>query len=379
MTTKRITAVSGLISGILLLVASAGCNPATTDQPESTDNTNDNSATANDNDNSNTTGKTYYVYTQGSDEADGLTSATAVRTIAHAVTLATAGDTVAILPGTYSEALLFEGIGSAAGTLTIRGEGGVPLLDGGRTLDVGLWCDICTNIAFEDIEIANYTDVGLMGTASNGLTVRNVSIHGNGFAAQIEWVEGYGLHIEESQNVTIENCEAYQNGPNPQVLERWLGTGLDLFDLTDAVVRNNNTHDNSGGGMLVEDCTNVLVEGNTVSGNNLDATIEGWWDGAIWLDGGRDVTLRNNTITANIGPGVIVSDEDNQQPSGYVMEGNTITGNTWGVYVWNFGTSELPPDDILRLIDNDVSGNTTDDFWIIDWHCPPEDPCDSGR
>lgn len=318
----------------------------------------------------------YYVSDQGDDDATGLSQATAYRTIARAVGTAGPGDVVAILPGTYSEAVTMEGFGSAQASITIRGEGGRPVLDGLRQLSTGIWCAECTNVVFENLEFTGFTDMGILVTLSTSITIRDLVVHDNGFAATGEWVEGYGIHADDSSGITIEDCEVYENGPNPQRPGRLMGTGIDTFNLTDSVIRNNRSYNNTGGGMLVEDSTNVLVEGNEIFGNDLDATAEEWWDGGIWIDGGRDITLRNNTIHDNLGPGVEISDEDNQQPTGYVLENNTITGNLYGIYIWNFGTTELPPADILELTDNDVSGNTTQDIWIVDWLCPPDDPCE---
>ncbi|MFQ5590961.1 MAG: nitrous oxide reductase family maturation protein NosD, partial [Phycisphaerae bacterium] len=363
-----------------LIAMTAGCTNLLVFSNASTDGGSDNAPVVDDepDDGGNgggTASKLYYVSPLGSDGADGLTLNTALRTIAHAVEVAQPGDVVAILAGTYTEAVRMEGVGAADAPITLRGEGGTPGLDGTRQLSVGVRCERCTNIVIADVEFQGYTDVGVLATQSSKITLRNLVVHDNGFAATLEYVEGYGIHVEDSQEVIIEGCEAFRNGPNPQVPDRWLGTGIDTYGLTDAVIRNNRSHDNTGGGLLVEDSSNVLVEGNEITGNNLDASIEEWWDGGIWVDGGHDVTLRNNTIRDNLGPGVEISDEDNQAPYGYLLEGNTITGNYFGLYVWNFGTPELPPSEVLELSNNDVSGNTRQDIWIEAKPCPVDDPC----
>jgi len=147
-----------------------------------------------------------------------------------------------------------------------------------------------------------------------------------------------------------------------------MGTGINTYNLTDSVIRNNNSHDNIGGGFLVEDSVNVLVEGNVATDNDLDATVDEWWDGAIWIDGGRDITVRGNTFANNLGPGIQISDEDRQNPTGYVLENNTSTGNTYGIFIWNFGTSGYPSQDILQMSGNTISGNTVQDVWIVPWY-----------
>jgi parallel beta-helix repeat protein len=157
-----------------------------------------------------------------------------------------------------------------------------------------------------------------------------------------------------------------QDGPNPPVFpDRLLGTGINTFGLTHAIIRNNLSHDNHGGGILVEDSVDVLVEGNEIYGNDLDAwDADRWWDGGLWLDGGRDVVVRDNVFHDNLGPGIEVSDEDGQSPTGYVLEGNISTGNYYGIYIWSFGSSDWLEAEILERNNNDFSGNTRRDVWI---------------
>jgi len=48
--------------------------------------------------------------------------------------------------------------------------------------------------------------------------------------------------------------------------------------------------------------------------------------------------------------------------------GDTVTGNRWGLYVWNFGTATLPSADILDVRDkNVISGNTERDIRVEAW------------
>ncbi|RME38573.1 MAG: DUF1565 domain-containing protein [Planctomycetota bacterium] len=310
--------------------------------------------------------QTFYVSPSGDDAADGLSVETAFKTVTRAVLSLGPGDTLLLQPGTYAEEVSTEVKGTSTAPVTIVGDGDGVVFDGQRTRGVGFWCNECAHVTIENITFRDYTDVGLIVTLSEDVTLRNLTVHGNGFAAKMSWVEGYGMHVEDSSGVVIEGCEAFDNGPNPQVLDRWLGTGIDTFNLRDSVIRNNRSHDNTGGGLLVEDSTNVLVENNELTDNDLDATVEQWWDGAVWVDGGHDITLRGNVITGNIGPGIQLSDEELQNPSGYVLEGNTVTGNLYGVYIWNFGTSDVPAKEIIDIRDeNQIDGNSILDFWIV--------------
>ena len=225
----------------------------------------------------------YYVSNQGNDDNDGRTRETAFRTIGRALETIQPGGTILILPGTYHEALTLENAGSSNEPITIRGEGGMAVLDGQETLYIGFWCENCSNFVFENLEIRDYTDIGIGVYLSSKITMRNLKVHHNGFDAQlVGWeIEGYGIQVDESQKITVENNDVYQNGPQPQVPGRLMGTGINTYMCTDCVIRNNRSYENIGGGILVEDSINVLVESNEVISNDLDASAEEWWDGGI--------------------------------------------------------------------------------------------------
>ena len=117
----------------------------------------------------------------------------------------------------------------------------------------------------------------------------------------------------------------------------------------------------------MEDSENVVVEDNEVYENDLDATVDEWWDGGLWLDGGRNVVVRDNVFRDNLGPGIQISDEDLQNPTGYVLQDNISTRNYYGIYIWNFGTSDWPPENVLQRSGNQFTENTIQDVWIVDW------------
>jgi parallel beta-helix repeat protein len=321
----------------------------------------------------------YFVSPGGSDANDGKHIDRAFRTIDKALKTVQPGETVMAMAGTYYENILLENRGSPAAPITLKGEPGKTVLDGQRSRTIGIWCEMCTNLVFEDMEIRNYTDIGIGALDSSNITFRNLVVHDNGFAAQLrDWeVEGYGIEADNCSAVLIEGNEVYANGPNPQLPGLLMGTGINTFHCSASTIRDNQCHHNIGGGILVEDGVDVLVEGNNVYDNDVDATAEEWWDAGLWVDGGHDITIRNNTFTGNLGPGIQISDEDIQNPYGYILENNTSTGNYYGLYIWNFGSEDLPPDHILLMSGNDISNNSILDTWIVAWGCPPEDqPCD---
>ena len=315
-----------------------------------------------------TAGRGIYVATTGSDTADVTTPEAALRTISTALRHAVAGDTVFVFPGTYRESVRLDGIGRAGGApIVVTGLGGRPMIDGEGIRSLGFFCENCTNVELSHFEIANFRDVGAGATLSSGITLRDLVVHENGFAVRlIGWeLEGYGIHVDESSGVLIEGNDVHANGPNPPVFpDRLLGTGINTYGNRDVIIKNNRSHGNHGGGILVEDSVNVLVIGNEVFENDLDASADQWWDGGLWVDGGRDVVVRGNVFRDNLGPGIEISDEDGQRPTGYVIEDNVSTGNYFGINVWNFGTPGWPASDIISQSGNDFSGNLCGDVWI---------------
>jgi len=311
---------------------------------------------------------TYYVSPAGDNSADGLSRKSAFQTIGHALDILLAGETVIILSGTYNEGLRLENRGSADASITIKGENGTSMLDGEESMKAAFWISESVNIIIDNLEIANYTDAGIVVTNSADITIKNIVAHDNGKAAVSLWAEGYGIHADDSINVTIENNDAYNNGPQPQIPSKLMGTGINCFNIQDSVIRGNLSHHNVGGGILVEDSVNVLVEDNEAQYNDLDASVDEWWDGGIWVDGGHDITVRNNLFSNNKGPGIEISDEDFQEPYGYIFENNISTNNYYGIYIWNFGTSDYPSEDILKMENNQITGNTIQDTWIVPWN-----------
>lgn len=311
----------------------------------------------------------YYVSTTGSDDSAGTSRDAAFRTLRKAMERVRPGGRIYILPGTYSESIAVEGMGDPIAYIGITGITGTPVFDGENRLPFGIWAEKCNHVIFDNMEFRNYTDFGIGAGRADLVFFQNLTIHNNGHAVQLKsWqLEGCGIHVEESENVTISGCDVFENGPNPQSPKYLMGTGINTWGNVNVTITYNRSHHNTGGGILVEDSETVYVESNYIYANDLDATSDGWWDGGIWVDGGRDVILRDNTVYDNLGPGIQLSDEDNQHPTGYRLEGNSCTGNYYGIFIWNFGTAGWPDSTVISTVNNDFSGNSRQDVWIETW------------
>jgi parallel beta-helix repeat protein len=313
---------------------------------------------------------TYYVSPIGNDKSNGTSENTAFKTIAKAFQIVKPGGRIRILLGTYEESIGLLGCGNATSNITIEGYYGIPKLDGKNQSTIGIYCEECLNLTFRNLLFENYTDIGIAASLCKGITFQNLIIRENGHAVQLkDWeLEGYGIHVDDSENIIIENNDVYRNGPDPQIIPDFImGTGINTYGNKNIVIRNNESYKNIGGGILVEDSYNVLVENNHVYENDLDASVDEWWDGGLWLDGGNDVIVRNNIFENNYGPGIEISDEDLQKPNGYVLENNVSKGNYYGIFIWNFGTNDWPADSIISRSGNQFIENSRMDVWIVDW------------
>lgn len=329
-------------------------------------------------------GDVVYVSPDGDDRNQGSTPETAFLTLAQAMCNVRPGQTVRLMPGTYQESVILGAFGSDVAPITIQGipDGDrLPVLDGEGNRTMGLALVECTNVVVENVEFRNYTDEGLFVLLGSEITIRNNRFIANGRASidpDMEG-EGFGVSVAGTARVLIEGNEAAENGPAAErVQEGILGTGIDTYELQDAIIRSNYAHDNIGGGVLVEDGVNVVVENNRVERNELDAGGE-YWDGAIWIDGGHTITLRGNTVTDNYGPGIQISDEDVQYPAasyGYVIEDNVVTGNRFGIYVWNLGECPFPRSEVVDFVNNTIRDNVERDIWCLEWPCGVRKRCD---
>lgn len=156
--------------------------------------------------------KTYYVATTGSDGRDGLTPATAFRTIQHAMPLAAfPGTTIYVAPGTYSEQVQ---IGSGAGSGAASGTDDAPIsliadtagsrfgvapgpvvIDGGGTKNYGF-------------DIDNTTGWLISGFTITGQTTNNIDIVGGAslVGLTIDVAPNFAVYTSLSGDLTVDSC-----------------------------------------------------------------------------------------------------------------------------------------------------------------------------
>jgi len=333
-------------------------------------------------------GPDVYVAADGDDANTGTSPQQAFATLAHALCNAAPGQTIHVGQGIYKESVLLSEFGQRGNAIRIIGESsagqGRPILDGGKTLTYGIAIigedetRKSSGFIVENLEFRNYTDAGIIAVLAEQIEIRDCILRGNGFHAlnPDNNGEGFGADFVNVIDLLIDGVEAVDNGPERSVWQRGiLGNDIAIWGSQNVEVRNCYTHDGVGGGLLVEDDSNVLVENNRFTNAQLTAPGDEV-DGAIWVDGGRIVTVRNNLIDDNRGPGLQISDEGVQKPTGYLFEGNIISNNDLGVFIWNFGVCPWPDTSIVRMVGNTFLNNSAGDHKCEAWACGVGRPCD---
>jgi len=79
--------------------------------------------------------------------------------------------------------------------------------------------------------------------------------------------------------------------------------------------------------------------------------------------------VENNIFRDNLGAGIEISDEDDQHPAGYILQNNISTNNYYGIYIWNFGSTDWPDAAIINHHGNQFTDNLIQDVWIQNEPC----------
>jgi parallel beta-helix repeat protein len=134
------------------------------------------------------------------------------------------------------------------------------------------------------------------------------------------------------------------------------GSAIAVDGSDQVVVRNNIADRNNGNGILIEDGTNVLVEGNRARFNIGD--LGSWGTAGIWIDGGHTVTVRGNWFEGNLWAGIFATDETPSDPYGYEIYNNVSIGNGSGIWLDGIGQAGKPLDLVYNntFVDNTVVG-----------------------
>jgi hypothetical protein len=294
-------------------------------------------------------GPIYYVDgTQGNDKNDGMTPATAWKTIQKSFDAALAGSTVQIRGGTYYEQLTLHVTGTAGNPVTFTNYNNEQVIIDGSKI-AGTTIITITDksfLVFSNLTVQHITKnnaVGVLVSASKNGGVSNVTFHNVVFKS-INWTSsasttpnsnqnaqpfiayGYGAaQANAITNLVIDSCEFTSNitGFSESLS---LDGNIDGFTIT-----NNKVHDNSNIGIAaighygtssnsqLDQSRNGLIRGNTCFNNMAGYATSG----GIYVDGGRDIKIDRN-ITYQNGYGIEVGNEENGTASNITVTNNLI-------------------------------------------------------
>jgi parallel beta-helix repeat protein len=280
----------------------------------------------------------------------------------------------------------------------IGDSGSSPVLDGsGATIWLLGIQTSGDNITIENLEIRNFSNQGILVSGDN-TTIADCDVHNNtgkGIAFNdlvpntVGTVKGCnvysnvndGISVMNADNVTVEDCDVYgnsgsginvENASNVNILNNEInghpgGSGLYIYDTTNAEIKDNLIEDNPKG-IEIKDCspavernelednvTGIYIEGSAVAAsptiwNNIIYPLDSTIAHGISVNGDAEPQIYHNTIDGGSGDGIFTDVSAGYSPSiGY----NIIT-NFLGHGIYNESGS---PDPTIML--NDVYGNSS--------------------
>ena len=347
-------------------------------------------------------GAVYYVSTSGSDSNAG-TQAAPWRTIQHAATSVSAGDTVNIRAGVYNEAVTPTVSGSAAaGSVTFQSYPGETAIIDGTGLSVangqsGLFNISDVNyITVSGLEIRNFTSnsdadvpIGIYVTgADNYIQLLSNHVHNitttapanaNNCASDALGIAVYGSEAPASiDNLTLSGNEVDHNqtGCSETVT---LNGNVENFTVTGNLIHDNNNigidaigFEGTSPQTAYDQARNGLISGNTVynitSYGNPDYGNVYAADG-IYVDGGTNIIIERNTVhDADLN--VELASEHKGKVTSYITLRNNLIyhGNSNGISIGGYDSKRGGTDHCTivnnTLYDNDTQQTGSGEFQV---------------
>lgn len=291
---------------------------------------------------------TYYVASDGLDENPG-TLAAPWRTIQHAVDSVSAGDTILVRGGVYTEAVTIQASGTAVGWIALQSyTGETAVLDGSALANPDSALLTIANQSYlliDGLELRNQrssraqdTPMGIFITgAAHHITLRHNHIHhieNNGGAnGNAHGLAVYGSAAPAAiHDIRIENNDLH---------DLKLGNSEALVlngNVTDFIISGNTIHDNDNIGIdligfegTAPDPAYDQARAGVVSDNivyNIDTLANPAYGGeqaaaAIYVDGGTDIIIeRNRVYQSNFG--IEIASEHNGRATSYITVRNNL-------------------------------------------------------
>ena len=227
----------------------------------------------------------YYVATTGNDTTGDGSIGSPWRTIQHAVNTSSAGDTIIVRDGTYTENVMVEN----KQNITIQSENGSEN------------CIVTANETDKPVFYLRRPFFGeLTGVNISGFTIQNATAQDNNNAGILLWA---AEHCTISDNIVTNNYR-----------------GIKLHDHSNnnTIMNNSMLYNNDSGIFIGDDSNN-----NTLMNNNASFTTNSIGIQIYFADNN---TLTNNTATNNNGTGIWLYSSNNNTLTGNIANGNGNAG-----------------------------------------------------
>jgi len=201
-------------------------------------------------------GSVYYVSLTGSDTNPGTASAP-FKTFAKANSVLSAGSTLNIYAGTYTEQLRITKSGTSSAWIIVKPLGGTVVIDIRNAATFGLNL-AASYVTVSSLEIKNSGDICVNVVGSN-LTVDGLVVHD---------CASHGINTNNSSQVKILNSRVYRtvlSNASRSVSSGW-GSGIKVRVSDNVLIQGNIVYNNYGEGMGTRG-TNVTIRANTVYDN----------------------------------------------------------------------------------------------------------------
>jgi hypothetical protein len=201
-------------------------------------------------------GNAYYVSPTGNDTNPGTASAP-FKTFAKANSVLTAGSSLNIYAGTYTEQLKISKSGTGTAWIMVKPVSGTVVIDMKNTATFGLNL-AASYVAVNSLEIKNSGDICVNLVGSN-LTVDGLVVHE---------CASHGINTNNSSQVKILNSRVYHtvlSNASRSISSGW-GSGIKVRVSDNVLIQGNAVYNNYGEGLGTRG-TNVTILANTVYDN----------------------------------------------------------------------------------------------------------------
>src|SRR5215213_1361741 len=198
----------------------------------------------------------YYVSPTGNDTNPGTATAP-FKTFAKANSVLTAGSTLNIYAGTYTEQLKISKSGTSSAIITVKPLSGTVVIDMKNVATFGLSL-AASYVSVSSLEVRNSGDICVNMVGSN-LTVDGLIVHE---------CASHGIHTNNSSQIKILNSRVYRtvlSNASRSLPNGW-GSGIKVRVSDNVLIQGNSVYNNYGEGMGTRG-TNITIRANTLYDN----------------------------------------------------------------------------------------------------------------